>query len=84
MEIMNISILEWFLRLTTYEVYVFFASQDRDMKFMKTILRFIISFIFIWCMISTVRPFWDRYWLELQIEAVTIYGTKNSMGDIKD
>ncbi len=53
------------------------------MRVIKTTFRFIISIIFIWCMISTVRPFWDRYWLELQIEAVTIYGTKNSIDDIK-
>lgn len=54
------------------------------MKAIKTAFRFIISIIFIWCMINTVRPFWDRYWLELQIEAVTIYGTKNSIDGIKD
>lgn len=52
------------------------------MKVMKTIkrtLRFILSIILVWSVLNTARPFWDRYWFELQLRAATIYGTKNSI-----
>lgn len=33
---------------------------------------------------SAVKPYWDRYWLEKDLEAVAVYGTKNSLDHTRD
>lgn len=40
-----------------------------------------VSFVvlLIWCALSSVRPYWDRYWLGQDMERAAIYGTKNTI-----
>ena len=33
--------------------------------------------------LSAARPYWEKYCLELQLEAASIYGSKNSLGDTR-
>jgi hypothetical protein len=52
---------------------------------MKDYIKFFIVFFFVWCaFLSTARPYWNKYWLELQLEAASIYGTKNSIEDTRN
>lgn len=32
---------------------------------------------------SAVKPYWDRYWIEKEIEAAAVYGTKNKVEDTR-
>ncbi len=52
---------------------------------MKDYIKFFIVFFFVWCaFLSTARPYWNKYWLELQLEAASVYGTKNSIEDTRN
>lgn len=52
---------------------------------MKDTIKVTFVFVFVLCAaLSAVRPYWNRYWLELQLEAVSVYGTKNSIEDTKN
>ncbi len=52
---------------------------------MKTKDAFRIAFCvaFIWCVVSLVRPYWDKHWLGEEIKNAAIYGTKNSIDDTR-
>jgi len=52
---------------------------------MKDYIKFFVVFFFAWCaFLSTARPYWNKYWLELQLEAASVYGTKNSVEDTRN
>jgi len=52
---------------------------------MKDYIKFFIIFFFAWCaFLSTARPYWNKYWLELHLEAASVYGTKNSIEDTRN
>jgi hypothetical protein len=52
---------------------------------MKDYIKFFIVFFFVWCaFLSTARPYWNKYWLELQLEAASVYGTKNSIEETRN
>jgi hypothetical protein len=52
---------------------------------MKDYIKFFIVFFFVWCaFLSTARPYWNKYWLELQLDAASVYGTKNSIEDTRN
>ena len=34
-------------------------------------------------MVSLLKPYWNRYWFERDLEAAAIFGTKNSVKAIK-
>jgi c-di-GMP-related signal transduction protein len=53
------------------------------MKAVKNCFTWILIFGLIWVTASTLRPFWDRYWLEKQMEVVATYGTKNDIEDVR-
>jgi hypothetical protein len=53
---------------------------------MKNILKLIKIAIFIafaWCVVSAVKPYWNKYWLGHAIENAAIYGTKRSVQDTR-
>jgi hypothetical protein len=53
---------------------------------MKDILKFIkiaIFIVFAWCIVSAVKPYWNKYWLGQAIENAAIYGTKRSVQDTR-
>jgi hypothetical protein len=51
------------------------------MKIMKIkgILMYIVCVVFIWCAVSSIKPYWDTYWLGQALEVTAVYGTKNSI-----
>lgn len=52
---------------------------------MKDYIKFFIVFFFAWCIfLSTARPYWNKYWLELQLEAASVYGTKNTIEETRN
>ena len=32
---------------------------------------------------SAVKPYWDRYWIQKEVEAAAVYGTKNTVDNTK-
>lgn len=46
---------------------------------MKDFLKIIAALFFVVCVVSAVRPFWDRYWLGKELERVCVYATKHSV-----
>ena len=50
---------------------------------MKKIINLIMFLVFVWCVISSVRPYWYRYWSEKDLEAVAVYGTKHSLRETR-
>ena len=50
---------------------------------MKGIIKVILFLIFTWCVVSAVRPYWNRHGLEKELKTASIYGTKNSIEDTR-
>lgn len=52
---------------------------------MKDFIKISLFLIFLCCLaLSAARPYWDKYCLELQLEAASVYGAKNSLGDTRN
>ena len=49
------------------------------MKAIKKFTVLILCAVSFWCSYNVIRPFWDRYWLEMQMETAAVYGTKYSI-----
>ena len=50
---------------------------------MKKIFAFIIFVVFAWCLICVVKPYWDKYWLGLELKSIAAYATKNTVEDTR-
>lgn len=51
---------------------------------MRDFIKIGVFFIFLCCFtLSAARPYWEKYCLELQLEAASVYGAKNSLGDTR-
>jgi hypothetical protein len=50
---------------------------------MKKAVYLIIFLTSLWCAVSAVSPYWDKYWLEKDLKVAAIYGTKNSVSDTR-
>ena len=46
---------------------------------MKKIVNVILLLACTWFVVSVVKPYWDRYWFEKDLEAAAIFGTKNTV-----
>jgi len=53
------------------------------MKTIKNIFFILVGIAFLWCAWSTVKPFWDKYWLKKDMELAAVYGTKRSIEDTR-
>jgi hypothetical protein len=52
---------------------------------MRDFIKISVFLVFLCCLaLSAARPYWDKYCLELQLEAASVYGAKNSLGDTRD
>jgi hypothetical protein len=52
---------------------------------MRDFIKISVFLVFLCCLaLSAVRPYWDKYCLELQLEAASLYGVKNSLGDTRN
>lgn len=51
---------------------------------MRDFIKICVFIIFVFCLaLSAARPYWEKYCLELQLEAASLYGAKNSLGDTR-
>jgi hypothetical protein len=50
---------------------------------MKKLFTLAILALIVWFAIIFVRPYWDRYWLQMDIKEAALYGTKRSVGDVR-
>jgi len=51
---------------------------------MRDFIKIGVFLIFLCCLaLSAARPYWEKYCLELQLEAASVYGAKNSLGDTR-
>lgn len=53
------------------------------MKIFSNILKIVVCIVFILCVVSAAKPYWNKYWLAHEIRAAAIYGTKNSISDTR-
>lgn len=51
---------------------------------MKKIVVLVLFLAIAWSLVCVGRPYWDKYWLGIDMEAVAIYGTKNSISRTKN
>ena len=49
----------------------------------KDSLFYLVGILFIWCVISSVKPYWDKYLVGIEVERATIYGTKHSVRETR-
>ena len=50
---------------------------------MKDAIIVVLVLFVIVCIVSVVRPYWVKYGLENELKTASIYGTKNSVEDIR-
>lgn len=50
---------------------------------MKDIIKIVLVLFVIVCIVSVVKPYWVKRELENELKTASIYGTKNSIEDIK-
>ena len=51
---------------------------------MRDFIKISVFLIFLCCLaLSATRPYWEKYCLELQLEAASVYGADNSLGDTR-
>ena len=43
------------------------------------VVVYIVSVIVVWLLVVAVTPYWNRYWMESDLETAALYGTKNSI-----
>lgn len=53
------------------------------MKSFSNIAKIAACIVFLLCIGSAARPYWNKYWLGHEIRAAAIYGTKNSISDTR-
>ena len=53
------------------------------MKSLSSIAKIAACIVFLLCVASAARPYWNKYWLGHEIRAAAIYGTKNSVSDTR-
>ena len=45
----------------------------------KGIFMLVVCVVFILCAVSSIKPYWNKYWLGQAMEVAAVYGTKNSL-----
>ncbi|MDY6881190.1 MAG: hypothetical protein SV686_13155 [Thermodesulfobacteriota bacterium] len=53
------------------------------MKKAKSMIMLLVSVCILALVFAAVRPYWNKYWLTKDLEAVAVYGTKKSIEEIK-
>ena len=54
------------------------------MKSFSNIVKIAACLVFIWCVASAAKPYWNKYWLGNDVRSAAIYGTKNSIADTRE
>lgn len=50
---------------------------------MKRMFSYVLVLAAVVLAVSSVRPYWDRYWVGKELEAAAVYGTKHSIQETK-
>lgn len=50
---------------------------------MKKLFSYAIAIAIILAVGGAVRPYWNRYWLQKELEVAAVYGTKNTLENTK-
>jgi hypothetical protein len=53
------------------------------MKTIKNLFFIFVGIAFLWGAWSTVKPFWNKYWLKKDMEHAAVYGTKRSIEETR-
>ncbi len=51
---------------------------------MKKLFSYAIAIAIIIAVGGAVKPYWNKYWLQKELEAAAVYGTKNTSQNTKD
>jgi hypothetical protein len=51
---------------------------------MKKLFSYAIAIAIIIAIGSAVKPYWNKYWLQKELEAAAVYGTKNTLQTTKE
>jgi len=54
------------------------------MKIFHKIFGYTVPMVLLWGLFNTVLPYWEKYWLERQLETCAVYGTKHSITKTKE
>lgn len=46
---------------------------------MKKLLSYALVIAIVLAVGGVVRPYWNKYWIQKEVEAAAVYGTKNSL-----
>ena len=50
---------------------------------MSKAVLYIVSIGLIWLIVCGIRPYWNKYWINSDLKAVALYGTKHSTQDTR-
>ncbi len=50
---------------------------------MKKLFNLLVFAAVVWFAIVSVRPYWNRYMVQMDIEEAALYGTKSSEGEVR-
>jgi hypothetical protein len=50
---------------------------------MKKLFLYALVIAIVIAMGSAVRPYWDKYWIQKELEIAAVYGTKNTVENTK-
>jgi hypothetical protein len=56
-------------------------EQDRrriEGEIMKRIFIIVVTIAIAMAIIGAVKPYWNKYWIQKELEAAAVYGTKNT------
>ena len=50
---------------------------------LKDSFFYLVGILFIWCVVSSVKPHWEKYLIGIEIERAAIYGTKHTVDETR-
>ena len=51
------------------------------MKIIKKIITYVVGITLVLILFNSVRPYWNRYWLERHMETAAVFGTKHGLNE---
>ena len=54
------------------------------MKIVNRIIIYVFISVSVFVLFNFTKPYWNRYWLEKDLETVAVFGTKHSLNETMD
>lgn len=51
------------------------------METIKKVITYMAGIILVLILFNSVRPYWNRYWLERHMETIAVFGTKHGLNE---